>query len=151
MGARKRIECPRPVLLPSGPMSRRVLLDTELVLLQWDVHKHAVIMTRTDADLPRDLDRLRTFFQTLVDAVSAIDRPSHDFVIDSRDSTGRNDEAFETVKREYEERLFGGFKNVSVVLRTEIGRLQVQRYNEDIPGRDMKVFPSVDEALERKR
>lgn len=132
-------------------MARHVLLDTELVLLLWDPHKSAVIMTRTEAELPRETDELRAFFQTLVDAVATINRPSHDFVIDSRESMGRNDEAFETVKREFEQKLFGGFKNVSVVLRSEIGRLQVQRYNDNLPDQDMRVFPSVDDALDRTR
>lgn len=132
-------------------MARHVLLDTELVLLLWDPHKNAVIMIRTEAELPRETDALREFFQSLVDAVVTIDRPSHDFVIDSRESKGRNDEAFEEVKREFEERLFGGFKNVSVVLRTEVGRLQVQRYNDDLPEQDMRVFPTVDDALDRTR
>lgn len=130
-------------------MARHVLLDTELVLLRWDPHKSAVIMTRTEAELPYDPTALRVFFQTLVDAIATITRASHDFVIDSRASMGRNDEAFETVKREFEERLFGGFKSVSVVLRTEIGRLQVQRYNDDLTEQDMQVFPTVDDALER--
>lgn len=130
-------------------MARHVLLDTELVLLRWDPHKSAVIMTRTEAELPHDQTELRAFFQMLVDAIATINRSSHDFVIDSRESMGRNDEAFETVKREFEQNLFGGFKTVSVVLRTEIGRLQVQRYNDDLSEQDMQVFPTVDDALER--
>jgi len=132
-------------------MARHVLLDTELVLLVWDPHKSAVIMTRTEAELPRDLDELRAFFESLVAAVGPINRPSNDFVIDARSTMGRNDEAFETVKREFEQRLFGGFKNVSVVLQTQVGRLQVQRYNEDLPEQEMVVFPTVDDALDRPR
>jgi len=128
---------------------RHVLLDTELVLVLWDPHKSAVIMTRTEAELPREIDALREFFLSLVDAVAAINRGSNDFVIDSRESMGRNDEVFETVKREFEQKLFGGFKSVSVVLQTEIGRLQVQRYNDEFQEQDMQVFPSVDDALER--
>jgi len=130
-------------------MARHVLLDTELVLLVWDPHKNAVIMTRTEAELPRELDALRAFFESLVTAVGRINRPSNDFVIDARASMGRNDEAFETVKQEFEHRLFGGFKNVSVVLQTEVGRLQVQRYNDKLADQDMQVFPTVDDALER--
>ncbi len=130
-------------------MARHVLLDTELVLLLWDPHKSAVIMTRTEAELPWELDDLRAFFESLVAAVGPINRPSNDFVIDARASMGRNDEAFETVKREFESRLFGGFKNVSVVLLTEVGRLQVQRYNDDLSDQEMLVFPTVDDALDR--
>jgi len=130
-------------------MARQVLLDTELVLLRLDPFERAVIMTRTSADLPRSVEALRRFFDALVDAVSEVDRPSHSFIIDSRDTVGRNDEAFETVKREYEEKLFGGFRKVSVVLRTEIGRLQVQRYNDILHENEMQVFPSVDDALEK--
>lgn len=130
-------------------MARHVLLDTELVLLVWDPHKSAVIMTRTEAELPREVDALREFFESLVSAVAPISRPSNDFVIDARSSMGRNDEAFETVKREFEQKLFGGFKNVSVVLSSEVGRLQVQRYNEDRDESDMVVFPTVDDALDR--
>ncbi|MBV1858362.1 MAG: hypothetical protein KUG77_08110 [Nannocystaceae bacterium] len=130
-------------------MARHVLLDTELVLLRWDPHHSAVIMTRTEAELPRGLDALRAFFKSLVTALAPICRPSNDFVIDSRASMGRNDDAFETVKREFEHELFGGFKNVSVVLQSEVGRLQVQRYNDELRAQEMQVFPTVDEALKR--
>ncbi len=130
-------------------MARHVLLDTELVLIVWDPHKNAVIMTRTESELPRDEQALRSFFESLVAAVAAIHRPSNDFVIDSRASMGRNDEAFESVKRQFEHKLFGGFKNVSVVLQSEVGRLQVQRYNDNLPEQNMLVFPTVDDALER--
>jgi hypothetical protein len=111
-------------------MASKVLLDTELVLLELDPVERAVVMTRTPADLPRDVDALRTFFQSLVDAIADVDRPSHTFVIDSRETVGRNDDAFETMKREFEQPLLGGFRNVSVLVKTEIGRLQVKRYNE---------------------
>jgi hypothetical protein len=130
-------------------MGHHVLLDSEVVLLVWDPHKCAVIMTRTEAELPRELDSLRTFFESLVAALAAINRPSTDFVIDARHSMGRNDEAFETVRREFEDRLFGGFKNVSVVLQSEVGRLQVQRYNEGRGAQPMLVFPTVGDALDR--
>ena len=132
-------------------MARHVLLDTELVLLVWDPQHSAVVMTRTEAELPRDLDALRAFFELLVAAVGSINKPSNDFVIDARATMGRNDEAFETVKREFEHKLFGGFRNVSVVLQTEVGRLQVQRYNEDLSEQEMTVFPTVDAALDRPR
>ena len=111
-------------------MTQRVLLDTELVLLRHDPTERTVTMTRTTVDLPRDVTALRAFFQSLVDALADIHRPSHLFVIDSRDALGRNDEAFETCKKEFDETLLGGFQKVSVVVKTEIGKLQVRRYND---------------------
>ena len=131
-------------------MASKVLLDTELVLLQLDPVERAVVMTRTSEDLPRDVGELRAFFQTLVDAIADVDRPSHTFVIDSRETVGRNDDAFETMKREFEQALLGGFRKVSVVVKTEIGRLQVQRYNEVLHAEDMQVFGSVDAALDEE-
>jgi hypothetical protein len=128
-------------------MAREVLLDTELVLLRWDAAARAVIMTRTSAELPHDHVRLRAFFETLVAAVADIDRSRAHFIIDSRDTVGRNDDTFESVKREYEPRLFGGFQTVSVVLKTEIGRLQVQRYSDVQEGDGMRVFATVEDAL----
>lgn len=125
-------------------MAWRVLLDTELVLLRLDPVERTVVMTRTAEDLPRGLDDLRAFFQTLVDAIVDVDRPSHTFVIDSRETVGRNDEAFETVKREFEHALLGGFDQVSVKVKTEIGRLQVQRYNEVLHAKDMAIVKSED-------
>lgn len=130
-------------------MARTVLLDTEFVLLQWDAEAAAVIMTRTSVDLPRDHAAMRTFFESLVAAVADVDRSRADFIIDSRDTVGRNDEAFESTKREFETALFGGFRRVCVVIRTEIGRLQVQRYNELHEGEGMHVFATVEDALRR--
>ncbi len=132
-------------------MARLVLLDTEAVLLQWDQSARAVIMTRTAAELPRDTEGLVEFFQSLVDAVAHVDRPSHEFVIDSRETMGRNDEAFERVKRDFEGRLFGGFRRVSVVLKSEVGRLQVNRYNDDHQNEPMRVFDTVEDALDGRR
>lgn len=127
-------------------MAQSVLLDTELVLLEHDPAERTVTMTRTEIELPRDLDALRAFFRSLVDAIGDIDRPSHVFVIDSRDARGRNDDAFETCKREFEDALLGGFAKVSVVLGTEVGKLQVRRYNEVLHTKPMQVVDSVDAA-----
>jgi len=124
-----------------------VLLDTELVLLRLDPDERAVIMTRTAQELPRELDAMRSFFRSLVHALGDLHRPSHRFIIDARDAVGRNDEAFETVKREFEEELFGGFCDVSVVLRTQIGKLQVQRYNEVLHEQSMQVYDDVADAM----
>ncbi|MCR9161479.1 MAG: hypothetical protein ACE37F_29895 [Nannocystaceae bacterium] len=125
-------------------MAWQVLLDTELVLLRVDPLERTVEMTRTVQDLPHDPIQLRAFFQTLVDAIGSVDRPRHTFVIDSRRTVGRNDEAFETVRREFEQALFGGFEKVSVRVRTEVGRLQVQRYNETTPESDMAIVKGDD-------
>ena len=72
------------------------------------------------------------------------------FVIDSRHAVGRNDEAFETCKREFEESLLGGFAKVSVVLDTAIGKLQVRRYNDVLHEKTMQVFDSVEAATSKK-
>jgi hypothetical protein len=125
-------------------MTWQVLLDTDLVLLRLNPRERTVVMSRTAEDLPRDTDGLRAFFQTLVDAIADVDRPSHTFVIDSRETVGRNDEAFETVKREFEHLLLGGFQQVSVKVKTEIGRLQVQRYNELLHAKPMTIVKSDD-------
>lgn len=130
-------------------MAQSVLLDTELVLLEHDPSERVIVMTRTEVELPRDLGALRAFFQSLVDAIGDIDRPSHVFVIDSRHAVGRNDEAFETCKREFEDSLLGGFAKVSVVLGTEIGKLQVRRYNDVLHEKSMQVFESVDAAIRK--
>ena len=131
-------------------MAQSVLLDTELVLLEHHPAERTIVMTRTEVELPRDLDALRAFFQSLVDAIGDIDRASHVFVIDSRHAVGRNDEAFETCKREFEESLLGGFAKVSVVLDTAIGKLQVRRYNDVLHEKTMQVFDSVEAATSKK-
>ncbi|MEM6294433.1 MAG: hypothetical protein AAGA54_24380 [Myxococcota bacterium] len=125
----------------------QVLLDTETVLLRHHPVKRVVVMTRTAVELPPDVGPLRAFLQSIVDAMDGIDRSIHEFVIDSRDVVGRNDEAFEALKREYEGPMLGGYRRVSVIVRSQIGRLQVNRYNEVLHERTMEVYDTLEDAI----
>ncbi len=135
------------VLRYGAPAMWQVLLDTETVLLRHHPVKRVIVMTRTEIDLPLDVVPLRAFFQSIVDATEGIDRTTHEFVIDSRDVVGRNDETFESLKREYEGPLLGGYRRVSVVVRSQIGRLQVNRYNEVLHERTMEIYDTLEEAI----
>ena len=67
--------------------------------------------------------------------------------MDSRLAPGRNDVLFERIQTEFRERLFGSFRRTAVVVKSEVGRLQVARYGSEDPGIRLALFASIDDAI----
>lgn len=62
-------------------------------------------------------------------ALSAVPRGAR-LLLDLRDAPPRNDEAFESMVERVRDRVFARFDRVAVLVRTAVGKLQVQRMNK---------------------
>lgn len=67
-------------------------------------------------------------------------------VTDLRQAQGRNDEAFEAAMAVHRQKLFKVLPRNAVVVRTVIGKLQVERHMVQ-DGVDARVFVDLDEAI----
>ncbi|HJL16967.1 MAG TPA: hypothetical protein RMH99_14980 [Sandaracinaceae bacterium LLY-WYZ-13_1] len=107
-----------------------------------DVDADVALMTRTDAPFA-DLAEVERVHLDLLEALEEIDVPC--LLTDLRAAPGRNDPGFERVLAPIRERIYAAFERRAVVVRSAIGRLQVQRHAEQ-DGIDMRVFLDPDEA-----
>jgi len=62
------------------------------------------------------------------DALNGIQRENFGLLVDVRSAPGRNDAEFEKNFEPYRRRIQAGFRRVAVVVATQHGKLQVQRY-----------------------
>ncbi len=60
--------------------------------------------------------------------LASVDRSSHALLLDMRNVQGRSEPEFEAAFRHWRLRLIRGFARVAVLLRTEVGAAQAQRY-----------------------
>jgi len=82
-------------------------------------------LTRTDCAF-EDLSQLAAAHEELLPALArARSRP---LLVDLREAKGRNDPSFERAMAGYRRTMFEGFPAVVVLVRTAIGKLQVQRH-----------------------
>ena len=72
-------------------------------------------------------------------------------LVDLRDARGRNDPAFETAMARYRRPMYEGFPRVVVLVRSAIGKLQVQRHFAEDGLGDVVVTTSEDEAEQALR
>ena len=87
-------------------------------------------------------------FEGLHLAVGDSDPAGFGLILDIRASIGRNDPEFEEGLQERRRALFRSFRNSAIIVRTAVGRLQVQRHIDDDghAGR-VRAFTDLDEAL----
>lgn len=91
-----------------------------------------VFLTRSDAPWP-DLDTAKARTDAAVSVVRAQlgERRGPGMVMDFRLARSRNDESFESTMAEYRDAVSESFERVAVVVRTTVGRLQINRLNQD--------------------
>lgn len=65
-------------------------------------------------------------------AISAVP-PGSRLFLDLRDAPPRNDPEFEAAVKRVRDRAFARFAKVAVLVRTAVGKLQVQRMNKGLP------------------
>jgi hypothetical protein len=83
--------------------------------------------------------------RALVEHMRDIDRAQYGLLQDTRSPRGRNDPSFEgTIMRE-RPKLSGGFRKVAVLVETQVGRLQAQRFLQ--PTQQARVFLDEADAL----
>ena len=74
-----------------------------------------------------DPEEAREVIQGVVRVLDSIDRRRYCFLMDLRDGPMRNDPEFEEGMATIRARLFHGFLRVAILVRTQVGKLQVSR------------------------
>jgi hypothetical protein len=104
----------------------RELYRSEHFLVTLDEDRRLVRRTRTDRPFATIVEIERAY-GALLQALAMVDRPGHVMLVDLRLAPPRNDPAFEQIVEQYRPRLYGGFRRVAVLAKTEAGRLQLGR------------------------
>jgi hypothetical protein len=97
--------------------------------LEIDPAKHLVRQIRS-ARSYEDSDTLRESIAAVLAEMAPLDRSEYVLFQDMRAPRGRNDPEFEAALAAVRPSLSVGFRRVAVLVSTNIGRLQVQRYLE---------------------
>ena len=97
--------------------------------LDIDPEKRLVRQTRSSR-VYEDIPTMTQSIESILEQLREIDRAEYVLLQDLRAARGRNDREFESVMVQARPRLSQGFRRLAVVVATNIGRLQVQRYFE---------------------
>lgn len=85
-----------------------------------------VRFVRTTQSLP-ELPVLRARMLEMMHILGRVPRARLGLLVDARQAIGRSDDDFEAVMSELRPRLFAEFRRISVLVKSAVGRLQVQR------------------------
>lgn len=121
-----------------------ILVTTPHFVVTRESGREIVRVTRTDVPFA-SLDELETTFQPLQLALDGIGRKRHALLIDTRAAPLRTDPEFERAFEPHRVRLLSGFARVAVLVRSAVGKLQVQRHSRD-DGLAVAVFDDEAEA-----
>jgi hypothetical protein len=86
----------------------------------------------------------------LEDVLDTMPRAKMALLVDLRRAPSRNDPEFERIMSKHRHLMFDGWKLRAIVVRSAVGKLQVQRYARD-DGFDVEVFTDVAAAREHLR
>jgi len=96
------------------------------------------------------LDEVEESWTEVNDALDAYGRERHALLVDTRAAPPRNDPEFEEVFSRHRRRMLSGFPSMAVLVRTSVGRLQVERHARE-DGTDLRVFTDENEAVHHLR
>jgi hypothetical protein len=89
----------------------------------------------------------RTSMQQMVDALNLINRADHSLLMDMRDGPTHHASAeFERVLSEYRPKIMAGFEKIAVLVKTSVGKLQVNRMARE-DNLNVRIFDDEAEAL----
>ncbi|MBL9106875.1 MAG: hypothetical protein JNL82_38560 [Myxococcales bacterium] len=111
--------------MATGP-EIETLWSSDEAAVTFDRRLGIVRFIRSAAPLP-ELAVFRALMLELVARLDGLARAELGLIVDTRLAIGRSDDAFEAMMNEFRPRLFGGFRRVAVLIKTAVGRLQVQR------------------------
>lgn len=123
----------------------RELYRDDYYVIHLDAPRRAVFVKRTAAPFPTLAD-VEGSFRQLLDVVEVSSVRGFTCVVDSRDAIGRNDDAFEETLARYRPRLFSPFRRIVMLVRTTIGKLQVERLGRTHAGPPSQVCTTDDEV-----
>lgn len=106
----------------------QLLYESKHARLEMDATKRLVRYTRS-AEPFSSLDDALRMMREIGRADVGVERSQLVLLTDIRLAPGRNDEAFEGAVADHRDELFGGFKRRATLVRTLVGKLQVQRLN----------------------
>jgi hypothetical protein len=106
----------------------QVLYESKHARLEIDAGKRLLRYTRSAEPFASVADAERMFLD-LAAANAGVARAELALLSDIRLAPGRNDEAFESAVALRRNELFGGFRRRATLVRTLVGKLQMQRLN----------------------
>lgn len=121
----------------------QLIADTEYMRIEHDPARSLLWVTRTHTPFP-SIDQAIQSNQAVVDLLRA--RPARFLCLDSRPAPGRNDDEFEQAMRPVFTSYITRFERVAMLVRTAVGRLQMQRLSRSSPV-PIGVFSTDEEAL----
>jgi hypothetical protein len=110
-----------------------------------EAHAHGAIVRRTRRRY-LELTELVESFAALDVRFAALPAGASTLLVDLRAAVGRNDEAFEVALAPLRRQLLRKFPRTGLLVRTTIGRLQLERYLAS-DGIDARVFADEDAAM----
>ena len=122
------------------------ILENEYFRLTVDDPEGIVRYTRSALPYPSGKaasDSLRE----ILGATGPLSRHRYSLLTDVRAAPGRNDAEFEEALGELRHQLFDGFKKQATLVRTAVGRLQVERLARELRTGAARAFESEEEAV----
>lgn len=107
--------------------------------------RRVIRVVRTDVPFASLLE-LRQVFSELNRVLDRVDRSAYGLLVDTRNAPPRNDPGFEEAFRPLRKQVFQGFRRRAVLVRSLVGRLQVERHARE-DGVTLATFVDEDEAI----
>lgn len=105
-----------------------------------------VLLTRTEEAFG-SLEEIDLAHAELDRALAALPRARLAIVVDLRRARSRNDPSFERAMAPHRQRMFEGFARRAIVVKSAVGRLNVQRHARHDGHEDVRVFLDTPSAL----
>ncbi|AKF06636.1 hypothetical protein [Sandaracinus amylolyticus] len=111
-----------------------------------DPARSLVRLARTERAF-ESIDHARASYASLAIALATVERRSHGVLLDLRAARPRSEPEFERFASESSATLLRPFRSVSVLVKSAVGRLQVQRIEKERGTAVFTVFTDESEAL----
>jgi len=121
-------------------------MENEYFRLTVDEPEGIVRYTRSPLAFP-SAAVARDDLRQLVAATRGISRHHYSLLTDVRDAPGRNDEDFESTLASMQHDLFDGFKKRAILVKSAVGRLQVERLARERRAPAANVFEMGKDAI----
>lgn len=122
-----------------------LLFDSPFMRLEHDEARALVRFVRLSKGFD-DLGYMARVYGDMTLAAASLDRQRLSLLMDIREAPARNDPAFEEAIKRHRARITEGYRRVSMLVKTSVGKLQVVRHTRE-DGLNSLVTQSEDEAL----
>lgn len=108
----------------------RELYRNPYLVLSIDEPAKLVTFYRTKEKI-QDLDVMAKALEGLYEVLSLLDRSKLMLLVDLREGPLRSDDTFESASRGFQQKVFGGFSKIAILVRTAVGELQMNRQRRE--------------------